>query len=145
MQTTPGVQVAKKHGWQATVTEELVSFAATSSSDALWWGPGAQTENTDVMKKRKMMKHRIRNCHDAAENGDLIKFVKMFSILIEMVTANLKHGLQSNDFKVLLDTQIRFCNLEPKVPIGWPTWMKRERGSCRRSAENPTPTSGMLW
>ena len=117
----------KQIDWQANVTEELVSFAATSSSAALWWGSGAQTKNTDLMKKRDMMKHRIRNCHDAAENDDLIKFVKTFSILIEMITANLKHFLQSNDFKVLLDTQISFCNLEPKVTIEWPTWMKRER------------------
>ena len=57
-------------------------------------------------------------------------------MLIELMLASNKHGLMSDDFKTMLDTQDAFRKLDPVVEIVWPRWMLWERHTQKISIVN---------
>ena len=78
--------------------EEVRSFSASTEHDVLWWGRESATKLKDLMVRRKQIDQRIRNCHDAEGYSRLKAALKRLNMIVALVEAASKHGVDSDRF-----------------------------------------------
>ena len=92
-------------------------FSGSTETDPIWWGSEAKTQLKILRNCSKELASQMKGAGSMSEISSIGLAQKKLTVIVDIVEAAEKFGIDTDDFKKAHDVSVTYLQLEPVVHL----------------------------